>query len=221
LSVKKSIKRLIRPRNLWARKLVQAFFFVLIALIAVNHHLAESGGEIPFLSNASLHAICPFGGVVSLYQFSTIGTFTQKIHQSSFVLMVIVFLSVFLVGPAFCGWVCPLGTIQDWVRKIGKKLFRRRYNYFVPIQLDRILRYLRYFILAWVLYMAGYSGKLIFAENQEQINCIEGHVIAIPISTTPEPVQVQTEVVHNPESSNDRMINGITTFREVIDWGIQ
>ena len=162
--LRKPIKRFFRSRNLWVRKIVQIFFFALIAIIAINHNLVESGVGIPFLSSASLHSICPFGGVVSLYQFSTIGTFTQKIHQSSFVLMIIVFLSALIFGPAFCGWICPLGTIQEWFGKIGKKIFKRRYNHFISGKLDNILRYLRYFVLAWVLYVTAYSGKLIFAE---------------------------------------------------------
>jgi polyferredoxin len=70
-------------------------------------------------------------------------------------------LSVFF-GPVFCGWVCPLGTVQEWVGKLGKKLFRRRYNHFVPARLDHYLRYLRYGVLLWVLYVTATSGVLIF-----------------------------------------------------------
>ncbi len=55
------------------RQIVQIFFFALIALIAVNPTLEEAGKAIPVLSFASLHAICPFGGVVSVYQFITTG----------------------------------------------------------------------------------------------------------------------------------------------------
>ncbi len=74
------------------------------------------------------------------------------------------FLLAILVGPAFCGWVCPLGTIQEWVGKIGKKLFKRKYNHFIPYKIDRILRYSRYLVLAWVIYMTAVSGKLIFSD---------------------------------------------------------
>ena len=162
--MKLSIKRLFRPRSIWIRKLVQIFFFILIAAIAVNHSLAEAGGGISFFSSASLHSVCPFGGVVSLYQFATIGTFVQKIHESSFVLMVILFLVAILFGPVFCGWVCPLGSIQEWFGKWGRKLFKRRYNHFIPIKLDKALRFLRYLVLTWVLYMTAYSGKLIFSD---------------------------------------------------------
>ena len=157
-------KRLFRPRSIWIRRVVQIFFFVLIALISVNHTLAESGGGIPLLSSASLHSLCPFGGVVTIYQFATVGTFVQKIHESAFVLMAIGFVLAILFGPVFCGWVCPLGTIQEWVAKWGKKLFRRRYNHFVPARIDNILRYARYLVLAWVVYVTATSGTLIFSE---------------------------------------------------------
>ena len=157
-------KRLFRPKSIWIRRVVQIFFFTLIALIAVNHNLAESGGGIPLLSNASLHSLCPFGGVVTIYQYATVGTFVQKIHESAFVLMVIGFMLAILFGPVFCGWVCPLGTVQEWVSRWGRKLFRQRFNHFVPAQIDNILRYARYIVLAWVLYVTAVSGRLIFAD---------------------------------------------------------
>jgi len=157
-------KRLFRPRSIWIRRVVQIFFFVFVALISVNHTLAESGGGIPLLSSASLHSLCPFGGVITIYQYATVGTFVQKIHESAFVLMIIGFALAILFGPVFCGWVCPLGTIQEWMAKWGKKLFRRRYNHFIPARIDNILRYARYLVLAWVVYVTATSGTLIFAE---------------------------------------------------------
>lgn len=157
-------KRLFRPRSIWIRKIVQWFFLLLIALIAINHSLVENGGGIPFLSTASLHALCPFGGVVTIYQYATVGSFVQKIHESAFILMIIGFMLAFLFGPVFCGWICPLGTVQEWVGKLGHKIFKRKYNHFIPTKLDKILRYLRYLILIWVVYVTATSGRLIFAE---------------------------------------------------------
>jgi len=151
-------------RRIWIRTFVQIFFFALILLISVNHSLAEDGGGIPFLTSASLHALCPFGGVVSIYQYATVGTFVQKIHESSFILMILAFLLALLFGPVFCGWVCPFGSIQEWFGKLGRKIFKRRYNHFIPQKLDTILRYARYLVLAWVLYMTATSAKLIFAD---------------------------------------------------------
>ena len=141
---------------------MQSFFFVLIALIAISHTLAESGAGIPMLSSASLHGVCPFGGVETLYTVVTSGVLVRKIHDSALVLAGIVLLLSILFGPVFCGWICPLGTVQEWVGKIGKKWFRRRYNHFIPTRIDNVLRYARYGILAWVLYVTATSGTLVF-----------------------------------------------------------
>ena len=156
--------RIFGIKKLPIRVFVQIFFFVLIALIAVNHRLAENGSGIPLLASASLHAICPFGGVVSIYQYLSVGSFVQRIHQSSFVLMFIVFGLAVFVGPAFCGWVCPFGTIQEWFSGLGRLIFGKKQNHFIPQKLDEGLRFGRYLVLAWVIYVTAYSGKLFFSD---------------------------------------------------------
>lgn len=143
---------------------VQLFFFLFIALIAVNHTLVEGGGGLSFFSTASLHAVCPFGGVVSLYTLSTAGTFVKKVHESSLVLMAAVFAAALFLGPLFCGWICPFGTFQELTGRLGRKLFKKKYNRMVPAGVDRWLRYLRYLLLAWVIYMTARSGQLIFSD---------------------------------------------------------
>ncbi len=145
------------------RLYVQIFFFALIGIIAINKAAAEAGAGLPFVSDASLHALCPFGGVVTLYNLSTLGVFIQKIHMSSVILMGIIFGMAVLFGPVFCGWVCPLGSLQEWTGKIGKKIFKKRYNRFVPQKLDRVLRYARFAVLGWVVYVTAMSGTLLFA----------------------------------------------------------
>jgi len=145
------------------RTFIQIFFFILIALIAVNHTLSESGRGIPFVAEASLHAVCPLGGVVSIYQLLTAGTFVKKVHESSLVLMYIVFASALVLGPLFCGWICPFGTFQEYLAKLGRRIFKKKYNRFIPYKYDKYLRYLRYLLLGWVLFMTARSGQLYFA----------------------------------------------------------
>ena len=143
---------------------VQIIFFVLIAFIAVNHSLDEAGKAIPIVSSASLHSLCPFGGVVSIYEYFDSGTMVKKVHESSFVLMWIGFALAIVLGPVFCGWVCPMGSVQEWFGKIGKKIFKKRYNRFIPHKYDRYLRYLRYLVLAWIVYMTAASATLVFSD---------------------------------------------------------
>lgn len=151
-------------RKVKVRTWIQLIFFIIAALIAVNHGLAEMGTPIPFVAEASLHAVCPFGGVVTIYDLITSGTIVKKLHESNIVLMLIVLVSAIFMGPLFCGWICPFGTFQEWIAAVGRKIFKKKYNHFIPYKFDKYLRYLRYVVLTWVLIMTVNSGKIIFAD---------------------------------------------------------
>jgi polyferredoxin len=153
-----------RNKNKVIRTVIQIFFLALVLLISINHQLVEKGISIPIIASASLHSICPFGGVVSIYSLVTEGNFVQKIHESSFVILGIVLSLGILFGPVFCSWICPLGTVQEFVGKIGRKIFKNKYNKFIPYKYDKHLRNLRYVVLAWVVFMTAYTGKLAFSE---------------------------------------------------------
>ncbi len=153
-----------RPKAQRWRTAVQIFFFVLVVLIATTTALKEKGVVLPLAGSASLHAICPFGGVVSFWQLATLGTLVKKVHESSVVLAVLGLLLALLFGPVICGWVCPFGSFQEWLGKLGKKLFGKKYNAMLPRGLDRILRFLRYAVLVWVSYMTVVTGKLFFQD---------------------------------------------------------
>ncbi len=53
----------------------------------------------------------------------------------------------------------PFGTFQEWLGKIGKKLFHKKYNNFIPKKVDGILRYLRYAVLILVVVTNCIYGK--------------------------------------------------------------
>jgi len=143
---------------------VQLLFFLLVAAIALNQKLEEMRMTITWLPTTCLHAICPFGGVETLYQLATAGSFVQKIEQSALVLMVMAFVLAVVAGPLFCGWICPFGSFQEWLGKLGKKLFNKRFNAFLPSGIDRYLRFMRYGVLVLVLVATAVSAKLIFAD---------------------------------------------------------
>ena len=146
------------------RTITQVSVFILVFLISISKWIGEQGFKIPFLSDASLHAICPFGGVATIYEFAASGNFIQKIHSSAFILMILGMIVAILFGALFCGYICPFGTYQEWIGKIGRKLFSKKYNHFVPKKLDNLLRYLRYVVLAMVLYNTAVTAKLVFQE---------------------------------------------------------
>ncbi|MDN5302940.1 MAG: hypothetical protein PWQ60_2454 [Thermoanaerobacteraceae bacterium] len=154
---------LSNKKNKHFRTIIQIVFFTIVLLTSINHQISETGNGIPFVSKASLHALCPFGGVVSLYTFFTDGRFVQKIHESSFVMLsIVLFLSV-LFGPVFCGWLCPLGSIQEWIGKIGKRIFKNKYNNFINNKYDKYLRFTRYIVLIWIVFVTAKTGLLKFS----------------------------------------------------------
>jgi len=146
------------------RGISQLFFVVLVSLISLNHFLVESGIEIPFIGSSSLHSICPFGGIEAIMALVFSNVMISKIHESSFVLTGIILILGILFGPVVCSYICPLGTIQEWIGKIGKKIFKKKYNHMIPVRLDKILRYLRYFVLIFTVYLTTQSLRLIFLE---------------------------------------------------------
>lgn len=153
----------IKSQNI-IRHTVQVGAFLLIALVAFSKYLAETGNDVLSFFNVSLHAICPFGGVVSIYEMFTAGGLVHKVQDSSWILMILVFTSAVLFGAVFCGYICPFGSIQEWVGKLGKRIFPHQYNRLIPQKIDRGLRYLRYVVLALVIYQTAISVKLMFQD---------------------------------------------------------
>lgn len=146
------------------RRVIQLIIFLLVLSLSVGHYFEERGVVIPLIGSASLHAVCPVGGVVSIYEYFVSGRFVKKVHESSFVLMYIVFVLTILLGPVFCGWICPMGTFQEWISGIGKKITGKKFNTFIPYSVDRYLRFIRYIVLVMVLVKTAQSAQLMFAQ---------------------------------------------------------
>ena len=146
------------------RSTVQVVAFAAVMGLALVKWLKEMGLGLAWLPEVSLHAICPFGGVVTVYEFFTTGAFLTKLHSAAFILMALGLVVAFFFGPIFCGYVCPLGTYQEWIGKLGRRLFPRRFGRMIPQKVDRWLRLLRYAVLLLVVYQTAIAGKLIFQE---------------------------------------------------------
>lgn len=144
------------------RRAVQIVFFALVAMLALVKGLKDSGVAIAFLPEISLHAVCPFGGVVTIYDFFTTGAFLPKLHSAAFILMALGLVVAVFFGPIFCGYVCPLGSYQEWIGRLGRRLFPRRYGKLISPAADRALGYLRYGVLAVTVYQTAVAGTLVF-----------------------------------------------------------
>lgn len=141
------------------RYLVQFGFFAFLFYVALRHTII---GQDSGIIVASPEAYCPFGGLEGLYKFITSGgKYLQHTHLSNLVVLVAALITAYLVKSAFCGWICPFGTLQDWLYRLAKPLrqgpifasTRRwlRAHPQVVNALDHWLRYAKYVILAWIL----------------------------------------------------------------------
>lgn len=145
------------------RLIAQIIFFGLIALMSINHTLAETGNGISFIPEVSLHAICPFGAIVTLASLTTGQGLIRQLHPSVMVIGSVVLFLTILFGPIFCSHICPLGSIQEWIGKLGKKIFKNRYNKLIPKKLHNILKYMRYVVLVLVLVQTYRTAALMFS----------------------------------------------------------
>jgi Polyferredoxin len=72
--------------------------------------------------------------------FTVIGLFTNYPMANSILLGAII-----IMGPVFCGWICPFGTLQDILAKLGSKLGIKKYV--MPAKLKKVLAFFRYILL--------------------------------------------------------------------------
>ncbi len=106
----------------------------------------------------SIHAICPYGGLESTLSLLAVGTFLKKIVIGTFVLFGTTVALALILRRSFCGQICAFGGLQEFFGKIGNKLFKKRPV--VPQKLDKVLRYLKYVVLAVTVAMAWITGEL-------------------------------------------------------------
>jgi polyferredoxin len=140
------------------RTATQIGFFGFIAYVAFAHQWSPAGKDKP----PSVEAYCPFGGIESLITFVTTGEMVQRTFTSTMVIFAALVGLTLVSGPSFCGWVCPFGSAQEWLQRLGRAIFKRRYV--LPASVDRPLRYLRYVLLAYLFVGSGYYGFLIFRD---------------------------------------------------------
>jgi NapH/MauN family ferredoxin-type protein len=148
-----------RSRRNWTRilrQVSQLAFLVFILAASLRHSLFEANAV-----TASIDALCPLGGLETLWQAIVTGGTIPKTHASNLVLGLGLLLGAILGGAAFCGWICPFGTLQDGLTSLRKKLHISELH--VPAKMDRWLRYGRFLILGLILYKTISSAQLWFS----------------------------------------------------------
>lgn len=129
------------------RRVVQFTFLVLVL-----------GGV--FAVGANCERWCPFGGVEAAYTYAAEGNMLCSLGTSNFFILGGVLLTTVLLRRAFCGYLCPIGTISESLHGLGRRLGIP--NLRVAHRTDRALALLKYAVLAAILIATWRASELIF-----------------------------------------------------------
>jgi len=161
----------------WLRLLIAVGLLGFVTYESYMHQVL-GGGKSP-----SAHALCPLGGLESLYTLLFMGSTIQKIYSGTIVMFVLTVALALLFRRSFCGLLCPFGALQEVFARIGIKLFKKRRV--VPGTIDRPLRYLKYFILILTVGTAWYYGTLWISPYDPYV--AYGHITTIPEAIEEDP----------------------------------
>ena len=125
---------------------VQAVFFTLNIWIGFQFYLwvrwAETGGQTPALSRpAGVEGWLPIEGLMQ-FKYVLLSGHLPRLHPAAFFLFTVFALSSLLLRKSFCGWLCPVGTVSEYLWKYGRRVFGR--NFRLPRWLDLPLRSLKF-----------------------------------------------------------------------------
>jgi len=118
----------------------------------------------PALDNsysADFEAYCPFGGISSFFSKLNLGTMSCNMSEVQVFLGLGLIVTVILAGKLFCSHLCPIGTVTEWLGRIGNK-FRLRKE--MPKVLDRAFRSLKYILLFITIYYTMTASELFCKE---------------------------------------------------------
>lgn len=142
-------------RFITVRRLSQFGFLAFVSWLALSHQWY--GVE----KAASIDAFCPFGGLETFLTYFTTGEFLKRTFWSSLILLGITIVVTLVFGRIFCSHICPLGTLQEWLRNIARKLgFKKELE--MPVTMDKYARYFKYIVLLIIIYFSYQLGDLVF-----------------------------------------------------------
>jgi hypothetical protein len=161
ISLHKEKKILIRrsnpDRSQRIRQVVQGLFVALNGWLGVQFYLwvryFEHGGASFYVPRpAGVEGWLPIAGLMNSKYFLLTGR-VPSIHPAAmFLFMAFLLMSLFL-KKAFCAWLCPVGTLSEYLWKLGRRVFGR--NLRLPRSADLPLQGLKYLLLGFFLCVIG------------------------------------------------------------------
>jgi polyferredoxin len=128
------------------RRTIQFVFLLLNLWIGVQFYLFvryyESGGQSLRVDRpAGVEGWLPIASLMNLKVLLHTGRL-PAVHPAGTLLLITFLAASLIVRKSFCGWLCPVGTVSEYLWRAGCKLFRR--NFRLPRAVDIPLRGIKY-----------------------------------------------------------------------------
>jgi Pyruvate/2-oxoacid:ferredoxin oxidoreductase delta subunit len=139
--------------NFFHNKTKMLFQIAIILLIVVLLII----GFTDKTKKADFEAYCPFGGLVSLGSKFQLGSMSCNMNETQVFMGIFLLIGVILFGKLFCGYICPIGTLTEWLNKL---FARFKFSIILKGKLDRILRLGKYVLLFFTAYFTSTASEL-------------------------------------------------------------
>lgn len=106
----------------------------------------ETGRRVVVSRPAGVDGWLPIAGLMNLKYWMASGQL-PRIHPAAMFLLITFLAMAFLFRKAFCSWLCPVGTLSEYLWRLGRYFLGR--NFTLPRPVDLCLRSLKYLLLAF------------------------------------------------------------------------
>ena len=154
---KKLVRRAESDRSQVLRRLYQGAFLLLNVWVGGIFYLwvrrIEAGETVTSMPPAGVEGWLPIAGLMNLKYLLASGH-VPVIHPAAMFLLITFLAMAFLLRKAFCSWLCPVGTVSEYLGRMGKWFFGRNFRLWRWIDIPlRGLKYLLLGFFAWAISM--------------------------------------------------------------------
>jgi len=152
---KKLIRRTDVDRSQKIRRIVQFAFLALNVYLGIQFYIwvryFETSGTSAYAARpAGVEGWLPIAALMNLKYLLLTGT-VPAVHPAGMFLLISFLAISFLLRKSFCSWLCPVGTVSEYLWKLGRRVFRK--NFTLPRWFDIPLRGLKYLLLGLFVYV--------------------------------------------------------------------
>ena len=121
-------------------------------------------GLIPGETAADPEAFCPMGGLQAFATYLAQNSLPCSMSSLQVMMGLALVAAVVLFSKLFCGYLCPLGTVQDIIKRLRVKFRIKSVKIANGSAIDKILRIIKYALLFLIFYMTVEESEL-FCKN--------------------------------------------------------